>query len=171
MRRLLSVLLVLIAVPALAANPKGMTWVHTLSNAQNGTVTVGCGPANAPCDAYHGDTLCTERLPLLCIYKPNPAFQVPAGVNNSDQYNRWAGGVIATTAPVSPTSWGPNPRLADADKFCYAQFGSGWRTAEFHDGWGWHFQAYGGTVSAPTVPSTRFWVYINDQPTANCWAP
>lgn len=167
MRRLLSVLLVLIAVPALAANPKGMTWVHSLSNAQNGTVTVGCGPNNASCDAYHGDTLCTERLPLLCIYKPSPAFAVPAGVNNSDQYNRWAGGVIATTQPVAGNSFAT---LADADKYCIVQFGTGWRTAEFHDGWGWHFQAYGGTVSAPTVPSTRFWVHIKDQP-ANCWAP
>jgi len=175
MRRLLSVLLFLVvAIPAWAGPPKkGMTWVHTLSNAQNGTITVGCGPTSAPCNPHQGDTLCTERLPLLCIYKNPSAFPVPAGVNNNDQYNKWAFGVVATSSPVLGNSL---QHLADADKVCIAQFGTGWRTAEFHDGWGWHFQAYGGTVSAPTVPSTRFWVYINDQVTppnndANCWQP
>jgi hypothetical protein len=45
------------------------------------------------------------------------------------------------------------------------KFGPGWRVAEFHDGWGWHFQAY-GTVDNP---NGRFWVDINDQPDATCW--
>jgi hypothetical protein len=172
MRRLLSVLLFLVvAVSAWAGPPqKGMTWVHSASNAQNGTITVGCGPTSAPCNAYQGDTVCTEKLPLLCIYKNPSAFPVPVGVINSDQYNKWAFGVVATTSPVA---WlpGQQQHLADADKVCQAQFGPNWHPAEFHDGWGWHFQAYGGTVSAPTVPSTRFWVYINDQAAANCWAP
>jgi hypothetical protein len=146
---------------------KGMTWSHTLSNAQTGTITVGCGPTGPnQCNAYQGDTVCTLPRPLLCIYKPAPAFPVPAGVNNADQYNKWAGGVVATTQPVAGSSFA---HLADADKYCVTQFGPGWRVAEFHDGWGWHFQAYGGTVSAPTIPSTRFWVQINNQP-ANCWA-
>ena len=171
MQRLKSVLFLILAASALAVNaqtpasPKGLTWVHTLSNSQNGTITVGCGGTAAPCDAYKGDTVCTERLPLLCIYKPNPAFQVPVGLNNTDQYNKWSGGVVATTPPVAGNSFA---HRTDADKFCVTQFGAGWRVAEFHDGWGWHFQAYGGTVSAPTIPSTRFWVQINDQP-ANCW--
>ena len=154
-----------------SASKKGMTWVHSLSNAQTGTITVGCGPASNPCDAYHGDTLCTQQLPVLCIYKPAPPFPVPVGVNNSDQYNLWSGGVVATTAPIAGNTFqhlSANPPN-DANSYCVAQFGPGWRVAEFHDGWGWHFQAYGGTVSAPAVPSTRFWVNINDQP-ANCWA-
>src|SRR5204862_93674 len=117
-----------------------------------------CGPTSAPCDAYHGDTVCTERVPLLCIYKPATPFPVPTGVNNGDQYNRWAGGVIATTLPVAGNTFAT---LADADKYCVVQFGTGWHTAEFHDGWGWHFQAYGGTSAG------RFWVNIKDQP-ANC---
>lgn len=143
---------------------KGMTWIHSASNAQTGTVTVGC----SGCDAYQGDTACAQPRPLLCIYKPTPAFPVPAGVNNTSQYSKWSGGVIATTAPVAGSTFAHS---TDASAHCAAQFGAGWRVAEFHDGWGWNFQAYGGTVSAPAVPSTRFWVHNNDQPGATCWAP
>jgi hypothetical protein len=145
-----------IGVDTLAA--KGMTWRHTASNAQTGTITVGCDN----CDAYHGDTPCSQPLPVLCIYKPPTPFPLPTGVNNSNQYYLWAGGVVATTQPHV----GMNNTAATA--YCQAQFGPLFRVAEFHDGWGWDFQAYGGTVSAPTVPSTRFWVYINNQPGANC---
>jgi hypothetical protein len=145
---------------------KGMTWLHAISNAQTGTITVGCGG----CDAYHGDTPCAQKLPLLCIYKPTPPFTLPSGVNNTDQYNQWSGGVVATTAPVAGNSFAHlSLPPGDANSYCAAQFGPGWRVAEFHDGWGWNFQAYGGTVSAPAVPSTRFWVHINDQPNATCW--
>jgi Concanavalin A-like lectin/glucanases superfamily len=144
------------------AGTKGMTWLHSASNAQTGTITVGC----AGCDAYQGDTVCSQQLPLLCIYKPTPAFPLPAGVNNSNQYSLWSGGVVATTAPVAGNTFAHS---TDATNYCVAQFGPTWRVAEFHDGAGWNFQAYGGTVSAPTVPSTRFWAHINDQPAANCW--
>lgn len=140
---------------------KGMTWIHSASNAQTGTISVGC----SGCDPYIGDMPCTQQRPLLCIYKPTPSFPVPVGVNNTDIYHQWSGGVVATTQPVAGNSF---PNLAAANSYCQAQFGPGWRVAEFHDGWGFNFQAYGGTVDAPTVPSTRFWVYINDQQ-ANCW--
>lgn len=146
---------------------QGMTWIHESSNAQTGTITVGCGPAGPNrCDPYHGDRLCSQLLPLLCIYKPTPAFSVPVGVDNSNQNYQWSGGVVATTAPVAGNSL---PHKADADSYCKAQFGAGWNVAEFHNGAGWNFQAYGGTVSAPAVPSTRFWVNINDQTDGNCW--
>ncbi|HXI23341.1 MAG TPA: hypothetical protein VNG71_05655 [Pyrinomonadaceae bacterium] len=148
-----------IGVDTLTPNaPKGMTWLHTASNAQTGTITVGC----TGCDAYHGDTQCTQPLPVLCISKSPTPFPLPTGVINSNQFILWSGGVVATTQPHV----GMNNTAATA--FCQAQFGPLFRVAEFHDGWGWGFQAYGGTVSAPTVPSTRFWVYINDQPGANC---
>jgi hypothetical protein len=147
------------------APKKGMTWAHTKSNAQTGTITVGC----SGCDASHGDTVCTQSLPLLCIYKPPTPFQLPAGVSNADQYNLWSGGVVATTLAVAGSTL---TQRTDADSYCQGQLGPGWRVAEFHEGWGWNFQAYGGTVTAPTVPSTRFWVHIKDKtgPTgANCW--
>jgi len=136
---------------------KGMTWIYSKSDATTGTITVGC----SGCDAYHGDTVCTELRPLLCIYKPTTPFQLPKGLPTSTPYNQWSGGVVATTEPVAGSN------RAAADSRCHVKFGDGWRAAEFHDGGIWNFQAYGGTVSAPTVPSTRFWVYINDQ-AANC---
>jgi hypothetical protein len=139
----------------------GMTWIHSSSNAGNGTVDVGC----MGCDPYSGDTVCTQSRPLLCIYQPSPSFAVPLGMPNSDVYHRWSGGVIATTPSVAGNTFHCR---ADADDYCSAQFGAGWRVAEFHDGWGWNFRAYGGTVNAPSIPSSRFWVHINDQP-ANCW--
>jgi len=145
-----------------ASPQKGMTWIHTASNAQTGTITVGCGG----CDPYHGDTACTQLQPLLCIYKAAPLFPLPTGVSNTDQYFLWSGGVVATTQPMAGNAFA---NANAANSFCSAQFGAGWRVAEFHDGWGWNFQAYGGTVSAPAVPSTHFWVYINDQAAANCW--
>lgn len=137
---------------------KGMTWIQGKSDATTGTITVGC----SGCDAYHGDTVCTELRPLLCIYKPKPPFQLPKGLDNSDQYNRWSGGVVATTQPVAGMD------IKAANSYCDGKFGPGWRAAEFHDGEIWNFQAYGGTVNPPTVPPKRFWVYINDQPDGNC---
>lgn len=138
---------------------KGMTWKFVAVNAPSGTVRVGC--ANS-CNATQGDTQCTTSLPLLCIKKSGTGFPLPlpSTVNNSDQYYRWSGGVIATTAPLVPPA-----TLAAANNVCSTQFGADWRVAEFHDGWGWAFQAYGGVGN----PSDRFWVHINDQPNAICW--
>ena len=59
----------------------------------------------------------------------------------------------------------PPPTLAVANALCVNEFGPGWRVAEFHDGWGWHFQAFGGVGN----PAQKFWVHISDQPGARCW--
>lgn len=141
---------------------KGMTWIHSKSDAKFGTITVGC----SGCDAHHGDTACTALRPLLCIYKPTPPFQLPKDLDTSGANNLWSGGVVATTQPVAGSTFAD---IAAANSYCQDKFGAGWRVAEFHDAGNWNFQAYGGTVSAPTVPSTRFWVHINDQTDGNCW--
>jgi len=138
---------------------RGMTWVLESRNPTAGTILVGCGNA---CDPRNGDHACSEQLPLLCIRNSGPGFplSVPVAVNNTDTYSKWSGGVVATTAPMVPPL-----ALADADTACVNAFGTGWRVAEFHDGWGWKFQAYGGIGD----PARRFWVHINDQPLGNCW--
>jgi hypothetical protein len=139
---------------------KGMTWGLDSTNSTTGTIDVGCnGPA---CDAHQGDTPCGQELPILCIKKQGAGFPlpVPASVNNNDQYHKWAGGVVGTTKSTVPP-----PTRAGAAALCVKEFGTGWRVAEFHDGWGWHFQAYGGVGD----PKGRFWVDINDQPNALCW--
>lgn len=152
-----------VTAPKCQAAPvaKGMTWRSVATHPTTGTISVGCA---GNCNAYQGDTPCTTPLPMMCIRKSGPGFplQLPTGVSNSNQYYLWAGGVVATTAPVVPAS---APTLVAANAACAAQFGPNWRVAEFHDGWGWGFQAYGGVGD----PSKRFWVHINDQPAATCW--
>lgn len=152
---------------------KGLTWKLNSTNATTGTIDVGCGHSNNvnECNPLTGDTMCTTQLPILC-FKP-AQLSVPINVNNSDKYHKWSGGIVATTPAVAGNS-ASNPDLttiAKADKYCADLFGPGWRVAEFHDGWGWYFQAYGGLGQ----PSKRFWVDINDQrstastPKATCW--
>lgn len=137
----------------------GMTWSLRLTNQTTGTVLVGCGNT---CNAYQGDVDCTTSLPILCILKAGPGFPLPlpASVNNNDIYDQWAGGIVGTTKATVPPA-----TLAGANELCAAEFGANWRVAEFHDGWGWNLQAYGGVGD----PATRFWVHIDDQPGATCW--
>jgi hypothetical protein len=152
-----------IPVTAPAIGRKGMTWQLDSTNPTTRTIDVGCGVGNnPPCNAYEGDTACTERLPILCIQKEGAGFPLPlpAGVNDTDRYHRWSGGVVRTTEATVP----PTTRAA-AHALCVKQFGPGWRVAEFHDGWGWHFQAHGSVDD----PNRRFWVDINDQAGATCW--
>jgi hypothetical protein len=138
---------------------KGLTWKLLGTNTTTGTIDVGCWNG---CNAYQGDTTCTTALPILCIKKAGPGFPlaVPMSVDNSNIYHKWAGGVVGTTKPKVP----PATRAA-ANALCVQEFGPGWRVAEHHDGWGWHFQAFGGVGN----PAQRFWVDINDQPGATCW--
>lgn len=144
----------------LPATAKGMTWDRRFVNATNGTVSVGCVTGTSGCNPYQGDQLCSASLPVLC-FKPS-GFPLPASVISST-YNRWSGGIVGTTAAVSASSFGGS--LANADIKCVQEFGAGWRVAEFHDGWGWNFQAYGNVGTS----ANRFWVHINDQPNARCW--
>jgi hypothetical protein len=148
-----------IIAPDCAPPPKGLTWKLVSTNSPTGTVRVGCG---AECDPYLGDVECTEALPLLCIKKAGTGFPLPrpTSVSNSSFYNRWSGGIIGTTSPTVPPK-----KLSEASALCVKEFGTDWRVAEFHDGWGWYFQAYGGVSD----PSKRFWININDQPGATCW--
>jgi len=147
-----------LAMQADAQSSKGMTWKMIGTNSPTGTIKVGC----ANCNAYQGDTPCTTALPLLCIRKTGPGFPLPlpATVVNSNQYYKWSFGVIGTTGDTVPP-----PTLALANSRCVQVFGANWRVAEFHDGWGWNFQAYGGVGA----PAKRFWVHINGQPGATCW--
>ncbi|MFY9820544.1 MAG: hypothetical protein WAM82_04130 [Thermoanaerobaculia bacterium] len=138
---------------------KGMTWRLDWTNLTTGTLDVGCG---GECDAYQGDTPCTTALPLLCIKKTGPGFPLPppASVDLTSIYHQWSGGVVGTTSAIVPPT-----TLAAANALCAQEFGEDWRVAEFHDGWGWYFQTYGGIGNG----SSRFWVDIDDQPGATCW--
>jgi hypothetical protein len=141
-----------------AQNTKGMTWKFLGANTTTGTISVGC----SNCNGYQGDTPCTTALPILCIKKSGAGFPLPkpASVDNSNQYYQWSGGVVGTTKPTVPPA-----KRSDANALCVREFGPDWRVAEHHDGWGWHFQAYGGVGNQ----ASSFWADINDQPGATCW--
>jgi hypothetical protein len=142
-----------------SGSSKGMTWTKgmTAGNNVNGVVTVSC----AGCNPYTGDTPCTMKLPLLC-FLPLMAPQ-PTSTIVPNQNDQWSGGLVGTTPPYAGNSF---PKLYDANQACRGEFkNSGWRVAEFHDGGGSNFQAYGNVGTK----DKRFWVDINDQPGATCW--
>ncbi|MFI1968322.1 hypothetical protein BLA24_13325 [Streptomyces cinnamoneus] len=159
--------LLLAPSPAHAAPPAthpGMTWAK-MADGPDGTVQVG-GPGGSPSNPYQGDTPASAVLPVLCLKVDGSP--VPDGITPGF-YTGWAQGTVAASRPVRGSRL--NSRNA-ADSVCQAEFGAGWRMAEFHDGhygpdlaWtgGWTFWAYG------SVPAgTRMWTAINDQ-RANPW--
>ena len=139
---------------------QGMTWVHKEVHPVTGVVTVGCDNGTQ-CNPIHGDTACNLPLPLLCY--ADYGLPEPVSSPGTNAYFTWSGGVVATTPPVAPALDGL-ATLADADARCAAEFGPDFRTAEFHEGWGWNFLAYGNVGDEP-----RFWVNIDDQPDGTCW--
>lgn len=165
-----SVIFLASAASAYAANAnckvKGLTWDRASINSTTGTVDVGChgNVGGYDCNPYQGDTSCNTALPILCIKKDTAAFPLPTHVDNSNQYHKWASGVVGTTVPVNLCTANVDTIQA-ANKLCEAEFGNGWRVAEHHDGWGWHFQAFGNVGN----PSKRFWVNVTDQPKGTCW--
>jgi hypothetical protein len=156
---------------------------------------VGCSapglPNGASCDPYKGDTLCRTKLAVLCTDidgSLRPGYAVTAG---NEFYEGWAEGHYTTTLPRSITALGT---AANVDALCAADFGPGWRWAEFHDGqyipgmdatdlcntlgcitpWpnantpqpgGWSQYGYGNVGFV--TPLQRYWVHINST-TANC---
>ncbi|QWP76453.1 hypothetical protein J5226_23180 [Lysobacter sp. K5869] len=144
--------LALSSFAAAAAGGKGVTW-RKASHA-NGVDRIGC--FSPECDAYQGDTVCSARLPVLCLKQDGSPSPVPV-----DFYNGWAKGNIALSRAVRGDSF---KSRAEADAFCRAEFGQGYRVGEHHDGGGgWGWQAYGNVDD-----TTRFWVTVNDQP-SSCW--
>lgn len=135
------------------ATHAGMTW--TVLQQIPGVVHVG---TDAQTNPYNGDTPAAAVLPVLCLNVDNSP--VPAGIT-PDFYNGWARGSLALTPPVPGSQL---TSLGAANALCAANFGPGWRMAEFHDGGGgWSYWGFG------TLPAgTRFWTAINDQP-ANPW--
>ncbi|MGE3771536.1 MAG: hypothetical protein AB7I32_01330 [Gammaproteobacteria bacterium] len=191
-----------VAAPAPAPKPpppparKGMSWgVAADVETPEGIVLVSCHGEpttdTGSCDAHQGDTVCTKALPLLCLKTddtPAPAGLRASGVDGAlpdDLRAGWAGGTVATTAPMPGTAL----KTRDiADRACAAAFGDTWRLAEFHAG-GRDGRPLDGAVTAPgsaqsrpvhatgggafyaagdPIRTSRFWVAIDDRP-ANCW--
>ncbi len=140
----------------------GMTWNRrNTDHSTSGLITVGCAGGTFDCNPYQGDTTCTTELPLLCFN--NMEAPRPQSFIEPNRNNRWSGGLVHTTAPVAASQFST---VRDANAACEAEFGPGWRVAEFHDGWGWNFTAYGNVGDI----TSRFWLDINDQVGGTCWA-
>jgi hypothetical protein len=146
----------------------GLTWTKVRVDDLVGVVEVGCGSipgAGNQCDPYSGDTPCSAELPVLCFR--DSGFEQPALLPTPSMYHQWSGGIVATTDPVRGNSFNT---IQDANQFCADNFGYGWRVAEFHEGWGWYFWAYGNVGRMFNDAYRRFWVDINDQPNGTCWS-
>lgn len=132
---------------------RGMTWM--LLQKAGELSLVG---SDKQTDAYLGDTDCSAFLPILAIKRQK--LPKPPELVIESRYNEWSGGSIALTRPVQGFKL---TSLEQANRIIQEELGPEWEMAEFHDGWGWHFWAY-GTIQA----DQRFWVSINDQH-ANPW--
>lgn len=138
----------------------------------------------------HGDTLCKEKRPLLCVSvdgsaRPNYPI-IPAG---TEFFQGWIEGHFAHTPPIKGKQL---TSQTEGDNICAQHFGStDWRMAEWHDGAfvsGMDDLHYGNTLGSlspwPTGPKAhgghgmwgyshlnpnqRYWVAVNDQQ-GNCW--
>ena len=117
-------------------------------------------PHRGSCNPYEGDTSCRIILPIAC-YRSTGAVAPPN--LEQDFYKGWTHGQLAATQPVLGALLKSEP---DASARCEAEFGAGWRMAEFHDGGGgWGLQ---GERRSGLHAGTRYWVHINDQ-RGNCW--
>jgi hypothetical protein len=122
-------------------------------------------PGGGQCDPLAGDKPCESALPLLCFLDRGLAAPVGSPSAEFDILTRdWSGGEVAATAPVRGDSF---KTIADADRFCAAQFGLGWRVAEFHlSGRGWSFAAKSGGRRF----SGEYWIDVRGAPHGTCWA-
>jgi len=139
-----------LAAPVAAQN--GMTWTKVGVHDITGAVSVGCGYESGvgnQCNPYYGDTDCSRPLPVLCFN--DAGLEQPSSLDTSP-YHQWSGGIIATT-PLTPGNAFNN--VDEVNQYCESEFGKEWRVAEFHDGWGWYFWAYGNVGSIPLDSNER----------------
>lgn len=112
-----------------------------------------------PCNPFEGDRLCTAPLPMACY---QPGNRPPPGLTKlglGDGHS--SGGEVRATPPVAASIFATR---GDADNFCRAQFGEGWRILEYHDG------AFAAIATYSNIaPKTRLWVDVSNQRYANCW--
>ena len=88
---------------------KGVTFIKADHDSEFGIDLVGCrnwlDPNGMNCNAYEGDTLCSQRLPVLCIKEdntPRPPYYIygNGAALEAYYYRGWNRGHITTTVPV-----------------------------------------------------------------------
>lgn len=146
---------------------KGVTMGGLVGEAipMDGVVAISCihvGKNQQMCDPYVGDTSCSASLPVACIH-PEGA-PVPRAISRHFVSRAWSGGRLAFTEPVTGSSFAS---YRDVDALCTRRFGSGWRSARWHDGPA--NLAIAGYSAAP-MPTGRVWIDVVGSPYGTCWA-
>lgn len=148
---------------------KGVTLAHVpqIRDRTGSAVNFDCRdprPGGLRCDPITGDTPCEERRPLLCYRERNSAAPMALHPFQAEGLPRsWTGGDLAATEPVRASRF---RTIGEADGFCAARFGPGWRVAEWHDGGrGW---SLGGTGQRRSF-SGRYWIDVRGAPYGTCW--
>lgn len=183
---------------------KGVTWGKEYHDANFGIDRMSCwgGPptdeTTGGCDAYQGDTACSEARPILCVRhdnspRPNYAVQPCNGcAYEKANYSGWIEGHITATAPIV----GDQIRnVKHMNTLCKQSFGEGWTAAKFNSGrWysGMDKDIYYGAPDWPSTSpwpddrrgrkggwgwlafgnvdeTTRYWVITIAQPRAHCF--
>lgn len=130
----------------------GLTYAWASRDLEAGTVLTGCYAGEYNCNAYHGDTSCSEALPILCRYWDASGTSVEGG---------YANGSLLPTPPLFGTSL---RNRADADKACQDNYGRGWTMAAWHDNPSSPSLSGAGTW----ISDSRMWMFIEDQE-SHCW--
>jgi hypothetical protein len=123
-------------------------------------MTCGDDKTQGMCDPFAGDLLCSEPVALAC-YKAGKQTPPPALNENPYLSRFFVNGEVRLTGPVRGDRFGT---LAQANQYCAAQFGAGWRVLSYQEGGG------GNVISRSNVaPKSRAWVDIRNQRYGNCW--
>lgn len=148
---------------AMPTQARGTTFAeHRLKPMGEDVSWMGCmiDHSQRGCDPLAGDRLCSQPGPVAC-YHDGARTQPPKLVEIGLAETAFVGGEIRQTAPVRGDQFA---RLADADRYCAASFGAGWRVLSYHEGGGGQVVSY-----SAIAPRSRALVNIRDQQYANCW--
>ena len=142
---------------------RGVTFAeHRLKPMGANVSWMGCmiDHAQSGCEPLAGDRLCSTPGPVACYH--DGARTVPPELTGIGlTKTAFVGGEIRLSATVRGDRF---PRLADANRFCAASFGAGWRVLSYHEGGGGRVVSY-----SAIAPRTRALVNIRDQQYGNCW--
>lgn len=142
---------------------RGITFAeHRLKPMGADVSWMGCmiDHAQRGCNPRSGDRLCSVAGPIACYQEGGrtaPATLAEIGLANT----AFVGGEIRLSEPVRGDRFAT---LNDANRFCAASFGTGWRVLSYHEGGGGQVVSY-----SDIAPQSRALVNIHDQQFGNCW--
>jgi hypothetical protein len=123
-------------------------------------LTCGDDKTQGMCDPFAGDQLCSVPTALAC-YKAGGQTPPPGMQKNAYFARFFVNGEVRLTDAVRGDRFAT---LAEANQYCAARFGAGWRVLSYQEGGG------GNVISRSSIaPRSRAWVDIRNQRYGNCW--